>query len=162
LTVGRYTTAEEIDFALDEMQRVIGNMQAQEQTPVVLEGTEDIKLTHYTHGLGCACKLRPQLLEQVLADIKPSNDDHILVGTETGDDAAVYLIDEQTAIVQTVDFFTPIVDDAYYFGAISAANSLSDVYAMGGKPLFRVEHRGISQQPPAYIRLKGDLARCTG
>lgn len=143
LTVGRYTTAEEIDFALDEMQRAIGNMQAQEQTPVVLEGTEDIKLTHYTHGLGCACKLRPQLLEQVLADIKPSNDDHILVGTETGDDAAVYLIDEQTAIVQTVDFFTPIVDDAYYFGAISAANSLSDVYAMGGKPLFALNIVGF-------------------
>lgn len=143
LTVGRYTTAEEIDFALDEMQRVIGNMQTQEQTPIILDSMEDIKLTHYTHGLGCACKLRPQLLEQVLADIKPSNDKRILVGTETGDDAAVYLIDEQTAIVQTVDFFTPIVDDPYYFGAISAANSLSDVYAMGGKPLFALNIVGF-------------------
>ncbi|HAF61861.1 MAG TPA: selenide, water dikinase SelD [Anaerolineaceae bacterium] len=142
-SVGRNTTEEEIDFALAEIIRVIGSLQSQEQIPAVADSDKTIKLTHYTHGLGCACKLRPQLLEEVLADMKPPSDARILVGTETGDDAAVYQINEDTAIVQTVDFFTPIVDDPYYFGAISAANSLSDVYAMGAKPLFALNIVGF-------------------
>ncbi|MHB8807376.1 MAG: selenide, water dikinase SelD [Anaerolineaceae bacterium] len=143
LTVGRNTTEEEIDFALEAIKRVIGNLQTQEQVAFKAGSPTDIKLTHYTHGLGCACKLRPQLLEEVLADIKPPTDSRILVGTETGDDAAVYLIDPETAIVQTVDFFTPIVDDPYQFGAISAANSLSDIYAMGATPLFALNIVGF-------------------
>ena len=143
LSVGRNTTEEEIDFALEEIKRVIGNLQSQEQPTSKLGSSEEIKLTHYTHGLGCACKLRPQLLEEVLADIKPPTDKRILVGTETGDDAAVYLINPETAIVQTVDFFTPIVDDPYLFGAISAANSLSDIYAMGATPLFALNIVGF-------------------
>ncbi len=97
----------------------------------------EVKLTQFTHGMGCACKLRPQMLEQVLADMPVPQDKRILVGTETGDDAAVFLINEDTALVQTVDFFTPIVDDPYTFGAISAANSLSDIYAMGAEPFSR-------------------------
>lgn len=142
-SVGRTTTQEEIDFALEEIQRVIGNLQVQEK-PALKEGsTQGIRLTHYTHGLGCACKLRPQLLEEVLAEISPPQDKRILVGTETGDDAAVYLINPETAIVQTVDFFTPIVDDPYLFGAISAANSLSDIYAMGATPLFALNIVGF-------------------
>ena len=154
LSIGRNTTEEEIDFALEEMKRVIGNLQAQEQVPLDKGSSQDIKLTHYTHGLGCACKLRPQLLEQVLADIQPPQDKRILVGTETGDDAAVYLIDENTAIVQTVDFFTPIVDDPYFFGAISAANSLSDIYAMGAKPLFALNIVGFpsNRLPVSVLR----------
>ncbi|NMB63179.1 MAG: selenide, water dikinase SelD [Chloroflexi bacterium] len=143
LSVGRNTTEEEIDFTLDEMKRVIGNLQTQEQPAAVSASGAEIKLTHYTHGLGCACKLRPQLLEEVLADIKPPTDERILVGTETGDDAAVYLINADTAVVQTVDFFTPIVDDPYLFGAISAANSLSDIYAMGATPLFALNIVGF-------------------
>ena len=142
-TVGRNTTEEEIDFALEEIKRVIGNLQTQEQVAFKTGPSDAIKLTHYTHGLGCACKLRPQLLEEVLADIKPPTDSRILVGTETGDDAAVYLINLETAIVQTVDFFTPIVDDPYQFGAISAANSLSDIYAMGATPLFALNIVGF-------------------
>jgi selenide,water dikinase len=75
-------------------------------------------------------------LEKVLQDFPPVADKRVLVGVETGDDAAVFKIDDNLALVQTVDFFTPIVDDPYQFGAISAANSLSDVYAMGGEPLY--------------------------
>jgi len=103
----------------------------------------EVRLTRFTHGLGCACKLRPQLLEQVLRKIPAPTDERILVGTDTSDDAAVYRIDDQTAIVQTVDFFTPIVDDPFEFGAISAANSLSDVYAMGARPLFALSVVGF-------------------
>ncbi|MGM0667142.1 MAG: selenide, water dikinase SelD [Bacteroidota bacterium] len=100
------------------------------------ENTGPIKLTHYTHGLGCACKIRPQNLEKVLASIPVFNDPRVLVGTETSDDASVYKINKDQAIVQTLDFFTPVVDDPYSFGAIAAANALSDIYAMGAKPLF--------------------------
>ena len=96
----------------------------------------NIELTRYTHGLGCACKLRPQSLEKILAGLpRPASAD-LLVGAETSDDAAVWRLDDRTAIISTVDFFTPIVDDPWHFGAIAAANALSDIYAMGGEPLF--------------------------
>jgi selenium donor protein len=112
-------------------------------TPVLLRDEGEYKLTHYTHGLGCACKLRPQALEEVLARLPLPADPAVLVGAETADDAAVYRLGDDLAIVQTVDFFTPIVDDAYWFGAISAANSLSDVYAMGARPLFALNVVGF-------------------
>lgn len=95
-----------------------------------------VKLTHFSHGLGCGCKMRPQFLEKILAGLPVPTDAALLVGTGSKDDAAVYKINEEQAIVQTVDFFTPIVDDPYDFGAIAAANAISDIYAMGGKPLF--------------------------
>ncbi|MFO7616824.1 MAG: selenide, water dikinase SelD [Bacteroidales bacterium] len=97
---------------------------------------ETIRLTQFTHGLGCACKLRPQDLEKVVRDLKVLSHPDILVGPETADDAAVYRINDETALVETVDFFTPVVDDPYRFGAIAAANALSDIYAMGAQPLF--------------------------
>jgi cysteine desulfurase len=103
----------------------------------------EIKLTSFTHGLGCACKIRPQYLEQVLKDMPKVMDKNVLIGANTSDDAAVYLINDQTAIVQTVDFFTPVVDDPYYFGAIAAANALSDIYAMGARPLFALNIVGF-------------------
>ncbi|MFC2133724.1 selenide, water dikinase SelD [Bacteroidota bacterium] len=111
----------------------------------MVEGSNktEIKLTQFTHGLGCACKLRPQLLEEVLKNIPAPKDKNILVGNDTSDDAAVYKIDDKAAVVQTVDFFTPIVDDPFQFGAIAAANSLSDIYAMGGKPLFALNIVGF-------------------
>ncbi|HSJ54514.1 MAG TPA: selenide, water dikinase SelD [Anaerolineae bacterium] len=109
----------------------------------MLRGQGEIKLTQYTHGLGCACKLRPQVLEEVLARLPVARDPAVLVGTETADDAAVYRLSDDLALVQTVDFFTPIVDDPYTFGSISAANSLSDVYAMGGRPLFALNIVGF-------------------
>jgi len=111
-------------------------------TPVLAEIGE-IKLTHYTHGLGCACKLRPQELERVLAKLPLPTDPAVLVGVETSDDAAVYKLTGDLAVVETVDFFTPIADDPYDFGAISAANSLSDVYAMGARPLFALNIVGF-------------------
>ncbi|MFQ5651637.1 MAG: selenide, water dikinase SelD [bacterium] len=105
--------------------------------------SDEVKLTHFTHGLGCACKLRPQALEKVLADLPLPEDARVLVGLNTADDAAVYQLNDETAIVQTVDFFTPIVDNPYHFGAIAAANAFSDVYAMGGKPLFALNIVGF-------------------
>ena len=135
-SVGRYTSADEVERACEEIGRVIHNLQPDASAAVAVQAEGEIHLTQFTHGLGCACKLRPQLLEQVLRDLPPAHDSRVLVGTETGDDAAVFAVNGDLALVQTVDFFTPIVDDPYQFGAISAANSLSDVYAMGGTPLF--------------------------
>ena len=137
-TVGRGTTAEQIDRAVEIMAGAVRRLQPRSAltAPILVTDLDEVKLTHYTHGLGCACKLRPQALEEVLARLPVPQDAAVLVGIDTADDAAVYQLDEETAIVQTVDFFTPIVDDAYWFGAISAANSLSDIYAMGARPLF--------------------------
>ena len=94
-----------------------------------------IKLTSLSHGAGCACKIPPGVLHPLLADLPRSDDPSLLVGHESADDAAVYQLSDDLAIVTTVDFFTPIVDDPYDFGRIAATNALSDVYAMGGKPL---------------------------
>ncbi len=94
-----------------------------------------IKLTEMVKASGWAAKISPEILSQVLRGIEKSSDPNLLVGTEHSDDAAVYKINEETAIIQSLDFFTPIVDDAYEFGQIAAANALSDIYAMGGEPL---------------------------
>ena len=142
-SAGRYTSRDEIDQALDELKRVIQKMQAPDKKLLISSNSGSIKLTHFTHGLGCACKLRPQVLEEILQKMPVTRDKNVKVGLETSDDAAVYQIDPETAIVQTVDFFTPIVDDPYHFGSIAAANSLSDVYAMGGKPLFALNIVGF-------------------
>src|SRR5207244_7939146 len=84
---------------------------------------------------GCACKIGPGDLQALLARLPRSSDPALLVGITTADDAGVYRLSDELALVQTVDFFTPIVDDPYAFGAIAAANALSDIYAMGGRPL---------------------------
>jgi selenide, water dikinase len=95
------------------------------------------RLTSFSHGAGCACKLGPAQLEEVLSGLGPLQaSPELLVGTETGDDAAVYRLSADQALVATLDFFTPIVDDAYDWGRIAATNALSDVYAMGGRPVF--------------------------
>lgn len=93
------------------------------------------KLTGQVKAGGCASKLSPKILDQVLPRIPRVADANIIVGFDTADDAGVYRISPSLAIVQTVDFFTPVVDDPFTFGAIAAANALSDVYAMGGRPL---------------------------
>ena len=96
-----------------------------------------VKLTSYSHGAGCACKLGPEDLNEALSRLRShpaARHPDLVVGIETGDDAAVFRLDGQL-LVQTVDFFTPIVDDAYDWGRIAAANALSDVYAMGGRPV---------------------------
>jgi selenide,water dikinase len=93
------------------------------------------RLTTLSHGSGCACKLGPKDLAQVMDMVPRSHDAALLVASDTMDDAAVYRMSDETALVQTVDFFTPVVDDPYDFGRIAAADALSDVYAMGGRPL---------------------------
>jgi len=96
----------------------------------------DIKLTQFSRGSGCGCKIAPDVLEKILKSTAINfTDSKLLVGNDTKDDAAVYDLGNGTALISTVDFFMPIVDDAYDFGRIAAANAISDVYAMGGKPL---------------------------
>jgi selenide, water dikinase len=94
-----------------------------------------LKLTSLSHGAGCACKVPAALLAPIVQALPQPTDPDLLVGAATSDDAAVYRLREDLAIVQTADFFTPIVDDPYDFGRIAATNALSDVYAMGGRPL---------------------------
>ncbi|WP_274365491.1 selenide, water dikinase SelD [Paenibacillus thermotolerans] len=98
--------------------------------------SQALKLTSYTTKGGCGCKIGPGELSGILASI-PKSERHpnLLVGTETNDDAGVYKLTDDLALVQTVDFFTPIVDDPYDFGQVASANALSDVYAMGGTPV---------------------------
>ena len=99
----------------------------------------DIKLTQHSKGGGCGCKIAPSVLSEILAAHNvgaKNNIPQLLVGNDSRDDAAVYQIDEKNAIISTTDFFMPIVDDAFAFGQIAAANAISDVYAMGGKPIF--------------------------
>lgn len=93
------------------------------------------KLTAKVRAGGCASKLSPKILDRVLSGMPRFSNENVLVGFETSDDAGIYRISKDIALVQTVDFFTPVVDDPYTFGAIAAANALSDVYAMGGKPI---------------------------
>ncbi|HET9871823.1 MAG TPA: selenide, water dikinase SelD [Propionibacteriaceae bacterium] len=96
------------------------------------------RLTQYAHGGGCACKIPPGELEDIVAGLSPWGSPDLIVGLESGDDAAVVRIDANRAMVTTADFFTPVVDDAYDFGRIAAANALSDIYAMGGRPVVAV------------------------
>ncbi len=125
----------------------------------------EIKLTQFSHGGGCGCKIAPEVLSEMLAasgvqTLYPN----LLVGTESSDDAAVYRLNDEQAIVATTDFFMPIVDDAYDFGRIAATNALSDVYAMGGKPILALAIVGmpISKLPIETIRqiLAGGAAVC--
>src|SRR5215207_9040562 len=94
-----------------------------------------MRLTELSHGAGCGCKLPAAAVREIVADLPPPDDPRLLVGPGTADDAGVWRLSDEVALVQTVDFFTPIVDDPYAFGRIAATNALSDVYAMGGRPV---------------------------
>ncbi len=97
------------------------------------------KLTQFSHGAGCGCKISPSLLASFLkTDFVPPDDARLLVGNDTKDDAAVYDLGDGTGIISTTDFFMPIVDDPFSFGRVAAANAISDVYAMGGNPLMAI------------------------
>ncbi len=96
---------------------------------------EAVRLTAFAKCAGCAAKIGPGDLAEALAPLPSARDPRLLVGRETFDDAAVYSLSDELALIQTVDFFAPIVDDPYDFGQIAAANALSDVYAMGGQPM---------------------------
>ncbi len=100
---------------------------------------EPIRLTQYSHGAGCGCKIAPKVLDEILqSQMAMPDNKNLLVGNHSRDDAAVYDLGNGTALISTTDFFMPIVDDPYDFGRIAAANSISDVYAMGGKPLLAI------------------------
>src|SRR6186713_1092867 len=100
---------------------------------------EAIRLTQYSHGAGCGCKIAPKVLDEILkTNISVPDNKNLLVGNSSKDDAAVYDLENGMALISTTDFFMPIVDDAFDFGRIAAANSISDVYAMGGKPLLAI------------------------
>ncbi len=132
-SVGRENTEEEIERAIGYILQVYRSIRSGgEEEP----RTKEVKLTHLTHGLGCACKLRPQNLQALLRNLSLPSDPRVVVGRETLDDACVYKSPAGELLVESVDFFTPVVDDPYQFGSIAAANSLSDIYAMGAKPLF--------------------------
>ncbi len=115
---------------------------------------DQIKLTQFSHGGGCGCKIAPGVLSELLAGMPAGlMPPELLVGTDTADDAAVYRLNEHQAIVATTDFFTPIVDDPYDFGRIAATNALSDVYAMGAAPIMALAIVGmpLDKLPPEVI-----------
>lgn len=110
--------------------------------------SEDIKLTKLAKCAGCGAKVGAGVLAKLLSDIKVHHDDNLLVGFDKSDDASVYKISDDLAIVQTVDFFPPIADDPYLFGQIAATNALSDVYAMGGEPKLCLNIMAIPENMP--------------
>ena len=125
----------------------------------------DYKLTAYSHGAGCGCKIAPAILDQMLhTTIAQPDHERLLVGNASRDDAAVYDIGGGQALISTTDFFMPIVDDAYDFGRIASANAISDVYAMGGRPLLAIAILGwpVDKLPPEVARrvLEGARATC--
>src|SRR5215210_2330667 len=104
---------------------------------------EQIRLTQFSHGAGCGCKIAPQVLDEILHNNLGVEENKLLVGNSSRDDAAVYDLGNGTALISTTDFFMPIVDDPFDFGRIAAANAISDVYAMGGKPFMALALLGM-------------------
>ena len=149
-STGRGTQIADIEKAAEEIIEKVKILMPKEEGEIskapLKKDISGIKLTQYTHGLGCACKIEPQKLEAVLKTLPQVHDPNVLVGTDTSDDAAVYYLNPEMALVQTLDFFTPIVDDAFDFGAIAAANALSDIYAMGAKPIFALNIVGFPEE----------------
>ena len=125
--------------------------------------SSEIRLTQFSHGAGCGCKIAPSVLEKFLkTDFVAPDDANLLVGNSTKDDAAVYDLGDGSGIISTTDFFMPIVDDAFEFGRIAAANAISDVYAMGGTPMMAIAILGwpvdvldaeIAQKAVSYTHL---------
>src|SRR3984957_1229859 len=130
----------------------------------------NIQLTKYSHGAGCGCKISPAILDTILhspassAEALAKTDPRLLVGNDTRDDAAVYDLGNGQALISTTDFFMPIVDDAYDFGRIASANAISDVYAMGGRPILAIAILGwpVDKLPPEIAQqvLEGARAVC--
>jgi len=127
--------------------------------------TQEIKLTQYSHGAGCGCKIAPKVLDAILqSDTAYPEEKKLLVGNSSRDDAAVYDIGQGRAVISTTDFFMPIVDDAYDFGRIASANAISDVYAMGGTPLMAIAVLGwpVDKLPPSVAQrvIEGSRSIC--
>src|SRR5258706_10484085 len=134
-----------------------------------MNAPEKIRLTEFSHGGGCGCKIAPAVLSEILSSSElkgalRSLPKALMVGTETADDAAVYRLNDTQALVATTDFFTPIVDDPYDFGRIAAANAISDIYAMGGTPIMALPIVGmpLEKLPVSVIRriLEGGESVC--
>ncbi len=128
--------------------------------------SENIKLTQYSHGGGCGCKIAPGVLEEILqSQLAFPDDKNLLVGNHSKDDAAVYDLGNGTAVISTTDFFTPIVNDPLDFGRIASANAISDVYAMGGKPIMAIAILGwpIDKLPAPVAQkvLEGSRVICS-
>eukprot|EP00931_Biecheleriopsis_adriatica_P047602 TRINITY_DN2745_c0_g1_i1.p1 TRINITY_DN2745_c0_g1~~TRINITY_DN2745_c0_g1_i1.p1 ORF type:complete len:793 (+),score=161.22 TRINITY_DN2745_c0_g1_i1:85-2463(+) len=178
-TVGRDTSAAEIDKAADVIAKAVlrlmprdAGQEAVNTEEAIAEEVDpsSVKLTRFTHGMGCACKLRPQVLEKVLEQLRTASghivDSNVLAGLgRSNEDACVYKVSEELAVVGTLDFFTPIVDEPEAFGGIAAANALSDVYAMGAKPIFALNIVGFpsGRLPPSVLAriLKGGQEKCS-
>ena len=130
-----------------------------------MNAPEKIRLTEFSHGGGCGCKIAPAILSEMLATMPlrglPAE---LLVGTETSDDAAVYRLNDTQALVATTDFFSPVVDDPFDFGRIAATNAISDVYAMGARPIMALALVGmpLDKLPVSVIRkvLEGGESIC--
>lgn len=127
--------------------------------------TEPIRLTQYSHGAGCGCKISPKVLDVILAGSGSQTlDPRLWVGNTSRDDAAVYALDGERGVVSTTDFFMPIVDDPYDFGRIAATNAISDIYAMGADPLMAIAILGwpVNVLPPEVARdvVRGGRAAC--
>lgn len=154
LSVGRFTTTAEVDRAAERIVELAREL-APGAEPAVAAAVDpgSVRLTRYTHGLGCACKVQPQVLERVLAGLARSDRREVVVDAGTADDACVWRLDDGTLLVQTVDFFTPVVDEPRLFGAIAAANALSDIYAMGAEPMFALNIVGfpVASLPVAVL-----------
>ena len=124
-----------------------------------MNAPEKIRLTEFSHGGGCGCKMAPAVLSEIL-DATPIRGlpKELLVGTETADDAAVYRLNDSQALVATTDFFTPIVDEPYDFGRIAATNAISDVYAMGARPIMALAIVGMPLEKLPVSAIQGILA----
>ncbi len=127
--------------------------------------SDPIRLTQYSHGAGCGCKISPKVLEVILAGSGAQNlDPKLWVGNASKDDAAVYALDKERGVVSTTDFFMPIVDDPFDFGRIAATNAISDIYAMGGDPLMAIAILGwpVNVLPPEVARevIRGGRVVC--
>jgi len=129
---------------------------------------QSLRLTQFAHGGGCACKIPPGELEEMVRDLTGHAHPDLVVGLDSGDDAAAVRLEDGIAILATADFFTPVVDDAYDWGRIAAANALSDIYAMGGRPVLAVNllgwPRGVLSTELAAEVLRGglDIGRLAG
>lgn len=126
---------------------------------------EIVKLTQYSHGAGCGCKISPKILEEILSgSMEMPDNQNLLVGNHSKDDAAVYDMGNGTAIISTIDFFMPVVDDPFEFGRIAAANAISDVYAMGGKPMLAIAILGwpVNKLSPSIAKrvIEGGKSIC--
>ena len=141
------------------------NINVSKVSPVGGDVKVAVKLTQYSHGAGCGCKISPKILDQILSsNLSMPDNKNLLVGNHSKDDAAVYDMNNGMALISTTDFFMPIVDDPYEFGRIASANAISDVYAMGGKPALAIAILGwpINVLPPEVAQkvIEGSRSIC--